>query len=293
MAGFVKATKKKLKARVALIGPTGSGKTMTALKMARGFAGSEGRIAVIDTEHGSASKYSGDVADFDVLELTSYEPSAYIDAIYEAASCGYSVVIVDSLSHAWMGEGGILDQKDKAGGKFDAWRNLTPQQNDLVKAIVAAPLHVIATMRAKMEYLVEKDDRGKTSVTKVGLAPVQRDGLEYEFDVIGEINVEHTMHITKSRCAALADQRIRKPGDDVAAAILAWLNDGEADEPRIVKMIAAAEGGQDLANAKAEIHRVAKMKMIDRAAYDRLVEAWKAREADLMRVNVEKEGMVA
>lgn len=220
---FQKATKKKAKAKVALIGPSGSGKTYTALQLAKTLGK---RIAVIDTERGSASKYSGDVADFEVCELTQFAPQRYIDALHFAANEGYDVIVIDSLSHAWTGEGGILDQKDKQGGKFDGWRTLTPQHNALVDALLGYPGHLIATMRVKTEYVVEKDERGKSVPRKIGLAPVQRDGLEYEFDVVADMDPDNCMHIAKTRCPALAGQSIRKPGADVARQLLAWLEDG-------------------------------------------------------------------
>lgn len=227
---FQKATKKKSRLRLALLGPSGSGKTYSALAIGKHLGK---RIAVIDTERGSASKYADDVAEFDVLELTSFSPTKYIAAMREAASAGYDVLVVDSLSHAWFGADGILDQKDKKGGNsFDAWRTLTPQHNDLVEAILAYPGHVICTMRSKMEYVQEKDSKGKTVVRKVGMAPVQREGMEYEFDVIGEMDVDHALHITKSRAPTLADAIIRKPSKDVAEALLGWLDQGAVDEPR-------------------------------------------------------------
>jgi hypothetical protein len=227
---FVKATKKKAKARIALLGPSGAGKTFSALAIGKHLGK---RVAVIDTERGSASKYAGDVADFDVCELVTFEPQKYINMLADAAREGYDVVVVDSLSHAWMGTGGIIDQKDKKGGNgFDAWRTLTPQHNALVEAILSYPGHVIATMRSKMEYVQEKDKSGKTVIRKVGMAPVQREGMEYEFDLIGELDIDHTLHVTKSRCAALADQAIRKPGADLAKQLLEWLDQGVDEQPR-------------------------------------------------------------
>lgn len=270
---FQRATKKKSRARVALIGPSGSGKTYTALTIARGLGG---KIAVIDTERGSASKYSGDVADFDVCELTSFEPQKYIDAMADAAASGYDAIVIDSLSHAWMGEGGILDQKDKksGGGSFNDWRTLTPQHNALVNALLSFPGHLIGTMRVKTEYVVEKDERtGKSVPRKVGLAPVQRDGLEYEFDVVADIDPDHCMHVTKSRCPALADAAIRKPGADVAKALRTWLDDGVDEETRLAGVLARVEGALDLDAAAREVARAAKLKLIDADAVARLKEA--------------------
>lgn len=227
---FARATKKKQKARVALIGPSGSGKTYTALQFGKTLGK---KIALIDTERGSASKYAGDVADFDVCELHRFEPQKYIDAMREAAAEGYDVIVVDSLTHAWTGEGGLLDQKDKHQGKnsFDAWRHLTPQHNALIDAILGYPGHVIATMRVKTEYVIE-DVGGKKVPRKVGLAPVQRDGLEYEFDVVADMDPDNCMHVSKSRCPALVGAAVRKPGADVAKTLLAWLDDGVEPAPK-------------------------------------------------------------
>lgn len=235
---FQKATKERARARVALAAPSGAGKTYTSLVFAQVFAGN-GRIAVIDTERGSASKYASDF-DFDVVELETYEPRRYCEAIDAAATAGYPVLVIDSLSHAWTGEGGILDQVDKRGGKFSAWKDVTPMQQALVDAILSYPGHVVVTMRTKTEWAVDVDERtGKKTVAKLGLAPQQKAGIEYEFDVVGTLDQKHTLTIDKSRCLALADQIIRKPGADVAQRILEWLDDG--GEPlidRVLRLVA-------------------------------------------------------
>lgn len=231
MVAFKKAQKTKQKLRLALAGPAGSGKTYTALALAAELAkGGNGRVALVDTEHGSASLYA-DRVDFDTLELDTFQPRHYIDALKAAGDAGYPVVVIDSFSHAWSGEGGILDQKDAMGGKFDAWRRLTPQHNELVEAILAYPGHVIATMRSKTEYVVEQTDGGKTKVEKKGMAPIQRDGVEYEFTVTGDMTLENTLIVSKSRCSKIPPgTTIRKPDAAVARALLAWLEDG-ADAP--------------------------------------------------------------
>lgn len=230
---FVKATKSKAKLRLALIGPSGSGKTYSALAIAQTIA-TNNRVAVIDTERGSASKYSG-YFEFDVLELNEHSVESYIGAISCAGDQGYDVLIIDSLSHAWAGKGGILEfvdeQKRRDKNDFGAWRTATPKHNQLVDSILAAPMHVIVTMRSKTEYVVEKDSRGKTSVRKVGMQPIQRDGLEYEFDVVGDMDHDHYLTITKSRCREVADKSIQKPGAEFATTLLAWLTDGTEAAP--------------------------------------------------------------
>ncbi len=253
MSGFKKATRRKAKARVALVGPSGSGKTFTALRLARGIVGAEGRIAVIDTERGSASKYADDVETFDALDLDQHSPAEYVKAIRDAAAERYDVLVIDSLSHAWNGRGGALEQVDNAakrsgGNSFAAWRDVTPQHNQLVDAILAYPGHVIVTMRSKTEYVVEQGKNGKTAPRKVGLAPIQRDGMEYEFDVFAELDLDHNLIVSKSRCRALDGAVVANPGYDVAEVLRAWLDGGEdAPAPKPAadpQAFANALGGQ-------------------------------------------------
>lgn len=229
---FKKASKTKAKLRLALMGTSGTGKTYTALSIAQPL----GRVAVIDTEHGSASKYA-DRFTFDVLELSNYHPQQYIDAIKAAAAAGYDVVIIDSLTHAWSGTGGALElvdqetKRSKSNNSYMAWGAVTPLHNRLIEAIVGAPMHVIATLRSKTEYVLEKGDNGKSVPRKVGMAPVQRDGMEYEFDVVGEMDTQNSLTITKSRVPDLTNQVFDKPGVALGETLLAWLNDG-AEAPK-------------------------------------------------------------
>lgn len=235
MVTFKRALKNESKLRMAIAGPPGSGKTWTALLLASALAGEAG-VAVIDTERGSASKYS-DLYAFDVLELDSYHPTTYIEAIADAARAGYGVVVIDSLSHAWNGPGGLLEivenakKRDHGGNSFTAWKDATPLQNRLVDALTRAPVHIIATMRTKTEYVLEKDERGRTVPRKVGMAPIQRDGMEYEFDIFAEMQHDNTMLVQKSRCSRLAGATIPKPGADVAAILADWLRGEVAASP--------------------------------------------------------------
>ena len=241
---FKHATKKQAKLRLAVLGPSGSGKTYSALSIAAPLAasnGGNGKIAVVDTEHGSASKYA-DRFVFDVSELTNYHPSGYVDAIHEAEKLGYDVVILDSLSHAWTGTGGVLDV---VGGNFNNWRTGTPLHNSLIEAILAARIHVIATMRVKTEWVVEtveKNGSKKTEPRKVGTGPVQRDGMDYEFDVVGVLDEAHTMRVDKTRCQAIDGRTFHKPGAEFTQHLIDWLSDGVAN-PELEKAVAA---GMDL-----------------------------------------------
>lgn len=228
MPTFTRATKTQARLRMGLSGPSGSGKSYSSLAIASGLGE---RIAVIDTERGSSSLYS-DQFTFDVLELESFHPERYIDAITAAAKEGYDVLVIDSLSHAWMGKDGALElvdraaSQDKSGNSYTAWRKVTPLQTRLIDTIIAAPLHVLVTLRSKMEYVLETNERGKQVPRKVGLAPVQRDGLEYEFSLFGELNNEHQFCITKSRFPQFADQVIDRPGADFGTSLRECLSVG-------------------------------------------------------------------
>lgn len=223
---FRPAQRKRARLRLALCGPSGSGKTFSALLIAQGLGE---RIALIDTERGSGELYS-DLCDYDVARLDPpYTPARYIEAIQAAQETGYDVLIIDSLSHAWAGSGGVLEMKDHAEkavrNSFAAWREVTPEHNRLVDAILDADLYVIATMRTKTAYEVQKREDGKTRVAKVGLEPVQRDGLEYEFTTVLDIAIEgHVATATKDRTRLFDGERF-VPDEETGRRFLEWLEE--------------------------------------------------------------------
>ena len=213
---FVKATKDKIKIRLAISGASGSGKTYSALAIASHLATP---IALIDTERGSSRKYA-DKFDFDVCELTDFHPSRYIEALEAAEQAGYGTIIIDSLSHAWYWE---LDAAASQRNSFSGWKNVRPLERKLIDAIVGCRAHVIATMRTKTEWVVETNSKGKAEPRKVGTAPVQTSSIEYEFDIAGEINQQHILTITKSRCSELADKTFLNPSRNVAVVLNEWI----------------------------------------------------------------------
>lgn len=224
---FGTATRRKAKLRLAILAPAGGGKTKGALKIARGLAEWD-KVYVLDSERGSASLYAND-GPFKVAELDEYHPQKYIDGIKAAEDAGAEVIIIDSLSHAWAGTGGTLDLKGaaeaKSGNGWTAWRNVTPLHNALVEAMLQSKCHVIATMRVKMEYVQEKDANGKTVIKKVGLQPVQREGLEYEFTTLFDVDVEHFATCAKDR-TGLFDTRRFKIDEGIGTELKAWLDSG-------------------------------------------------------------------
>jgi hypothetical protein len=245
---FVPATKEQAKARVALAGPSGSGKTWTGLIIATGLAGPDGRIAVIDTERGSASKYVGPFK-FDRLNMYRYDPRDLVKALASAAKAGYDVVLIDSLSRFWSGAGGMLEVVDNAakrsygGNSFGGWKEARPIENDMIEAMLGYPGHVIVTMRTKTAYEITKTDSGKTVPVKIGLQPEQRGGIEYEFDVVADMDLENTLTVSKSRCPELSGRVINRPDQEVPGTLLAWLTDGEpARSPNAYRDIAVAKG---------------------------------------------------
>lgn len=225
---FTKAVKHEARGRIALIGPAGSGKSYTMLTLARELAGPDGTIAAIDTEHGSLSKYA-DTFDFDVIELDAFTASHFLEALTAAEKGGYSVFCCDSLSHFWMGKNGALEFVDLAskrngrGDSFAGWKEFRPYEREMTDRMIASPCHIICTMRTKNEYVEEVNDRGKKVRRKIGLAPVQRDGLEYEFDLVGSMDEDNSFITDKTRCPAYTSKTILKPKGGDFTAFKDWL----------------------------------------------------------------------
>lgn len=248
---FKKATKQQSKLRLAISGPSGSGKTLGALKVASGLAK---KIAVVDTEHGSASLYS-DIVPFDVLELAPpFSPERFIEAINGAAQAGYDCIIIDSISHEWTGAGGILDIHDricrsgKGGNSYTAWADVTPRHNAMLDAILRAPLHIIATLRSKTEYVLQ-DVGGKSVPRKLGMAPIQRDGLEYEFSLVLDLSLDkHLATATKDRTSLFDGKDPQPLSADTGRTLIDWLNTGAPafDAAAEIARIARANSIDDL-----------------------------------------------
>ena len=248
---FHKATKEKAKLRMALTGPSGSGKTYSALNIAQ-YLGQ--KVCVLDTEGNSASKYAN-LFDFCTLSLTDCHPQNFIKAIDAAVAEGFDVIILDSFSHAYNGKNGLLELADREKMKtssangFQVWAKLAPLTNALTQKLLTAPIHIIATLRVKTAYDMQKDDRGKLKPVKIGTEPIQKAGIEYEFDVLGDMDADNNLLIAKTRCPELNGQIFNKPGKEMADILNAWLNDGV--EPAAVKK--ADEGlNKDLSGRQTE-----------------------------------------
>jgi len=223
---FKKAEKSKSKLRCAIYGISGSGKTYTSLAIA---AGMSGKIALIDSERGSASKYAN-IFDFDCYELTIKSVEEYIETINEAEKCGYDVIILDSITPAWDAVKEFVDRVQstmRGMSGAQAWSKGTPLQNKFINTMLGYNGHVIATMRTKTAWDFSKDETGKLKPQKIGLAPEQRSNIEYEFDLVMELNSEHVGVISKDRTGKFQDKILNKPGKDFGEELITWLNDGK------------------------------------------------------------------
>lgn len=239
---FVKATRKKAKLRLALTGPSGSGKTYGALLIAKGLGG---RIACIDTEHGSASLYS-DLVDFDVMELSApYTPESYIRAIKMAGEAGYDTLIIDSTTHEWAGAGGILELVDvvaKAkfrGNNWSAWSELNPRHRAFIDAMLQSRMHIICTGRSKTET-AQTDDGGKKKVVKLGVKTEQREGFEYEFTVVLDIVHEGHYAIASKDRTRLFSGDAEVISEAMGQRLLNWLDSGADFEKMLLESITSA-----------------------------------------------------
>lgn len=250
-----KAERKKAKLRLGIAAPSGAGKTYSALLLAFGLGG---KVGLIDTEHGSGDLYAH-LGDYDIISIEApYSVSKYLEAIKAFEQAGYGTIIIDSLSHAWAGDGGLLDKQgkmaDRGTNSFAAWRTITPEHNSLVEAMLRSPCHIIATMRAKQEYVLETNDKGKQQPKKVGLAPVQREGMEYEFTVMLDVDMNHIASASKDR-TSLFDGRFFKISDETGKELLAWLETGaeppKVDEKLLADHKAAIEAADSIESLKA------------------------------------------
>ena len=226
---FAPARRTKTYLKLALTGPSGSGKTYSALELAFGLVPG-GRVAVLDTENGSAALYD-QLGPFDHAVIDPpYLTEKYIDGLNAAVAGGYDVLIIDSISHEWSGEGGILRDKEardlRGGNQYTNWAQPTKAHEAFLAAILHAPIHTIVTIRSKQGYVVGDD--GKPH--KVGMAPIQREGAEYEFTVVLDIDMGHMAQSSKDRSGLFAGTVLQKVTRDTGKKLRDWL-DGAVEAP--------------------------------------------------------------
>jgi hypothetical protein len=233
-----KATRKKAKMRLGIAATAGAGKTMGALLVAYGLTGDWGKVGLIDTESGSGELYVNHRVPGTNIVIGEYlycriDPpftvAKYIESQKALEDAACEAIIHDSTTHAWSGAGGLLDKQGKiaakSGNSYTAWRDVTPDHNLFVETMLSSPAHIIATMRSKTEYVLETNDKGKQAPRKVGMAPVQREGMDFEFTIMLDVDANHMASATKDR-TSLFDGEFFKLSPDVGKKMLGWLNAG-------------------------------------------------------------------
>lgn len=233
MNKFEKAAKSRTSMKLAIAGPSGSGKTYSSLQIAEGLVGDLSKVAVLDSENGSAHLYAH-LGDYSVLSMKApFTPEAFVEAIHQAEKQGFQCLIIDSLSASWEGLGGILHiHSQMPGNSFQSWASLTPRQNHLIQAILQSPMHIICTMRSKQEYVVNTSS-GKAIPEKIGMKPIQRDGIDYEFSVMFEIGMNHVAQCTKDRTGHFRNKHEINLNTDIGKSLARWCQE-ESSEPESV-----------------------------------------------------------
>ena len=231
---FKKAAKKEVKLTMGISGPAGAGKTLSALRIARGLVGPHGKLALIDTEGAKANAYADVIENgYDIAQFESpFELDKLEDTLDEAVEAGYQVVVIDSLSHFYAGEGGILQQVEdesvrNGGNGMKAWAYVTPKVNRFLEKLKAMPIHVIVTLRSKTTYEISRNDKGKVSVQKLGLAPIWKgDSIDFEMDHMLKMTTDHRAIVDKTRLIGLTDKIFDKPDEKLGKQIKEYLSGG-------------------------------------------------------------------
>lgn len=222
-----KATRKQAKIRLGLSAVSGGGKTYSAILIAKGLVSDLSKVAIIDTEHGSADLYAH-MGDFNVLPLSApFSPERYVEAIRACEKAGMEVIIIDSISQEWEGKGGCLEIVESLGGKYQDWARVTPRHHAFLDAILHSPAHVITTVRRKQDYEMIKESSGKVKVEKAGLREVTREGFEYELTINLELDVRHMATASKDRTGLFMGKPAFLPDEKTGQLIAQWCEQGE------------------------------------------------------------------
>lgn len=256
-----KAKREKIYCKIALMAPSGGGKTYSALRLATGMAreieretGKKAKILMGNTEQ-KRGYYYADEFDYDIVDIEApHNPEKYVDFINFAIEQGYDILIIDSTSHEWEGRGGCLELHQQAGGQYQSWGKVTPRHNKFIEAIADSPIHLIATMRGKDQYEMSKDDRGKATVQKLGVGAKQRDGFEYEFTCTFLIDQKTNMaEVQKDNTHIFENETATLLTESYGEKIMKWANSGEGYTPPVRGRDEATESSASLEDIQKEI----------------------------------------
>lgn len=264
MSGFQieEAKREQAKIKIGLQGPAGSGKTYSALTLAMGLTNNDlSKVVVIDTENRSASLYAKRFQGFRTIKFAPpYGPERCIEAIDACVRDDVEVIIFDSISHEWMGTGGILDlHGNMSGADMMKWAKLTPRHNKFIQHILQVDKHMICTMRSKQDYVMEENSKGRMVPRKVGLKAVARDGVDFEFTVHFEIDIKNFAEASKDRTELFKNKPEFVITEETGKQILDWCHEGVEATPlpkpipslademaKAIKLMEDAESLEDL-----------------------------------------------
>ena len=243
-----KALREKIFTKLAIMSPSGGGKTYSSLRVATGMAeeiekmtGKKGRILLGNTE-GARGRYYADEFDYDIVDLEPpYNPELFVDFIKFAVDEQYDILIIDSSSAEWEGKGGCLELHQNAGGTYQAWGKVTPRHDRFIQAIATSPIHIIATMRGKDQYEIEKDDKGKVNVKKLGVGAKQRDGFEYEFTCTFNLDLDsHFAKSQKDNTHLFENEGDVLLSEEHGKKVIKWANSGDGFNTEVKRFNAVA-----------------------------------------------------
>ena len=236
-----KAVREKISVKIALMGSSGCGKSYSALRLASGMAseiekttGNEAKILLVNSD-GARGRYYADQFKYDIVDLEApFTPELYTDVINFAVSEKYDILILDSTSPEWEGKGGCLEIQQQLGGKYQDWSKITPRHDKFIDTLAFSPIHIIATMKGKDQYEIDKDDRGKVSVKKLGVGAKQREGFEYNFTCTFLLDRDSHM----ARCEKDNTHIFEREGDTILTEtfgekIIQWANSGEGINAKV------------------------------------------------------------
>ena len=237
------AQRKRAKIKMGLQGPSGSGKSFSALQIAKGISVNWDSVAVIDTENGSSELYSH-LGPYQVLQLSPpFSPERYIEAINTCENAGMEVIVIDSITHEW--ENLLEYHASMQGNSFANWSKITPRHNAFVQKILQSSAHIICTMRTKQDYILNEKN-GKMVPEKVGLKSVQRDGFDYELTIMFDLDIKNNAVASKDRTGLFFGKPESKLSEKTGELIRNWCNVGDEDLDSFRKRIGETRNLQEL-----------------------------------------------
>lgn len=301
---FRPASRENVGLLIALAGASGSGKTFSALRLAKGLAGGA-KIAFIDTEARRALHYA-DRFDFLHADMRPpFRPARFIEAIRAAEDAGAAVVIVDSMSHEYDGEGGIIDWADELaanGVKSPGnWKDPKLAHKKLMNALLQMRAHLIFCLRADEKIEIIREG-GKTQVRPLGWMPICEKRFMFEMTASFTLTPDRPGFPQYGLPHKVQEQHrgmfpdSRAIGEEAGEALRAWAAGGSAPAPAdkiaagVDAMLSEIAEAEDMAGLLGVVDRTLKQRQwLEKnrpELHDRVSEALKARHERLADAEV-------